>query len=345
MLKRKDLFNENGDTVLTKRQIIGGNTTNLNDFNNIKYTFTSDWYRQAMNNFWIPEEINLTSDIKDYRNLEKEEKRAFDKILSFLIFLDSLQTANLPNLGEFITANEINLCLNIQTYQETIHSQSYGYILDTICEPQERDEILYQWKDDEVLLSRNRFIGDKYNDFFNERTEENLMKTLIANYILEGIYFYSGFMFFYALGRINKMPGVVQEIRYINRDENTHLWLFRSIILELKKERKHLFTEEKNKIYKKMIEEGVEEEIKWAKYAIGENIKGLTMDNVTAYLKYLGNLRSQALGLGIIYEGYENEPDEMSWVSKYSDPNGVKTDFFEAKVSAYAKSSVIEDDL
>lgn len=165
MLKRKDLFNENGDTVLTKRQIIGGNTTNLNDFNNIKYTFTSDWYRQAMNNFWIPEEINLTSDIKDYRNLEKEEKRAFDKILSFLIFLDSLQTANLPNLGEFITANEINLCLNIQTYQEAIHSQSYGYILDTICEPQERDEILYQWKDDEVLLSRNRFIGDKYNDF------------------------------------------------------------------------------------------------------------------------------------------------------------------------------------
>lgn len=142
-----------------------------------------------MNNFWIPEEINLTSDIKDYRNLEKEEKRAFDKILSFLIFLDSLQTANLPNLGEFITANEINLCLNIQTYQEAIHSQSYGYILDTICEPQERDEILYQWKDDEVLLSRNRFIGDKYNDFFNERTEENLMKTLIANYILEGIYF------------------------------------------------------------------------------------------------------------------------------------------------------------
>lgn len=251
MLKRKDLFNENGDTVLTKRQIIGGNTTNLNDFNNIKYTFTSDWYRQAMNNFWIPEEINLTSDIKDYRNLEKEEKRAFDKILSFLIFLDSLQTANLPNLGEFITANEINLCLNIQTYQEAIHSQSYGYILDTICEPQERDEILYQWKDDEVLLSRNRFIGDKYNDFFNERTEENLMKTLIANYILEGIYFYSGFMFFYALGRINKMPGVVQEIRYINRDENTHLWLFRSIILELKKERKHLFTEEKIKFIKR----------------------------------------------------------------------------------------------
>lgn len=36
------------------RRMIGGNTTNLNDFNNMKYAWVSDWYRQAMNNFWIP---------------------------------------------------------------------------------------------------------------------------------------------------------------------------------------------------------------------------------------------------------------------------------------------------
>lgn len=234
-LERKALFNEHGDIELNKRKLMNGNTTNLNDFNNLKYTWVSDWYRQAMNNFWIPEEINLNQDIKDYRNLSEDEKTAYDKILSFLIFLDSLQMANLPNLSEFITANEVNLCLTIQAYQEAIHSQSYGYILDTICSPEERSEILYQWKDDPFLLARNKFIGDKYNDFYYERTKLNLAKTLIANYILEGIYFYSGFMFFYALGRNGKMPGTVQEIRYINRDENTHLWLFRSILLDLKK--------------------------------------------------------------------------------------------------------------
>ena len=127
-LKKKQLFNENGDIELNKRKMINGNTTNLNDFNNMKYTWVSDWYRQAMNNFWIPEEINLTQDIKDYRKLSKEEKNAYDKILSFLVFLDSIQTANLPNIGEYITANEVNLCLTIQAYQEAIHSQSYGYI-------------------------------------------------------------------------------------------------------------------------------------------------------------------------------------------------------------------------
>ena len=344
-LKRKALFNEYGDIELSKRRMINGNTTNLNDFNNMKYTWVSDWYRHAMNNFWIPEEINLSQDIKDYRNLLPQEKTAYDKILSFLVFLDSLQTANLPNITEYITANEVNLCLTIQSYQEAIHSQSYGYILDTICSPEERTQILYQWKDDPLLLSRNKFIGDQYNDFYNNRTVYNLVKTAVANYILEGIYFYSGFMFFYSLGRVGKMPGTVQEIRYINRDENTHLWLFRSIILELKKEEPQIFTEENIEYFREMIRQGVEEEIKWARYAIGDSIKGLTMTMVEDYLKYLGNLRCRGLGFESLYEGYDKEPESMQWVKEYSDPNAIKTDFFEAKVSAYAKSTVIEDDL
>ena len=115
--------------------MIGGNTTNLNDFNNLRYTWVNNWYRQAMNNFWIPEEINLSQDIKDYPNLTENERTAYNKILSFLVFLDSIQTANLPCIGEYITANEINLCLSIQTFQECVHSQSYSYMLDSICSP------------------------------------------------------------------------------------------------------------------------------------------------------------------------------------------------------------------
>lgn len=124
-LVHKPLFNPQGDTDVTARRMIGGNTTNLNDFNNLKYPWVSSWYRQAMNNFWIPEEINLTQDVKDYPNLGVAERTAYDKILSFLVFLDSLQTANLPNISEYITANEVNLCLHIQSFQECVHSQSY----------------------------------------------------------------------------------------------------------------------------------------------------------------------------------------------------------------------------
>ena len=344
-LPHKPLFNPEGDTEIRLRRMIGGNTTNLNDFNNMKYQWVSDWYRQAMNNFWIPEEINLSQDVKDYPRLDKYERTAYDKILSFLVFLDSIQTANLPCVGEYITANEVNLCLNIQTFQECVHSQSYSYMLDTICSPEERNDILYQWKTDEHLLKRNEFIGNIYNEFQTKKDAHTLLKVMMGNYILEGIYFYSGFMFFYNLARNGKMPGSAQEIRYINRDENTHLWLFRNIIRELQKEEPELFTEEIVDELREMIKEGVRQEIAWGHYVIGDNISGLTRQMVTDYIEYLGNLRFTSLGYEPIYEGKTTEPEDMKWVSSYSNANMVKTDFFEAKSTAYAKSTALVDDL
>lgn len=345
LLKKKPLFNPDGDIDLIKRKIVGGNPTNLNDYNNLKYTWVSDWYRQAMNNFWVPEEINLSNDLKDYRHLSYDERSAYDKILSFLVFLDSIQTANLPNIGNYITANEINLCLNIQTFQECIHSQSYSYMLDTICSPDERMNILYHWKNDKHLLKRNTFIGNCYNAFQEKKDAETFLKVIMANYILEGIYFYSGFMFFYNLARNGKMSGSAQEIRYINRDENTHLWLFRNIIKGLKEETPQLFNESTVCELKEMLMEGVSQEIEWGRYVIGDKIPGLNSGMISDYIKYLGNLRWKSLGYDPVYDGYETEPDSMKWVSHYTRANMIKTDFFEARSTAYAKSTALIDDL
>lgn len=342
-INRKPLFNEFGDIEVSKKRMINGNTTNLNDFNNMKYGWVSDWYRQAMNNFWIPEEINLSQDLKDYFKLNETERSAYDKILSFLIFLDSIQTANLSNISNYITASEVNLCLTIQAFQEAVHSQSYSYMLDTICSPEKRNEILYQWKDDKILLERNKFIGELYNNFLREPNKYNLVKTIMANYILEGIYFYSGFMFFYNLERNGKMPGSAQEIRYINRDENTHLWLFRNIIKELQKEEPELFNDDLRKELVDMMKKGVKNEIAWGHYVIGDNIQGINKKLIEDYIKYLGNLRLSAIGLPKIYDGCDKNP--ALWVDVLADANSVKTDFFEAKSTAYAKAATLIDDL
>ena len=296
-----------------------------------------------MNNFWIPEEINLSQDLKDYFKLNEAERSAYDKILSFLIFLDSIQTANLSNISNYITASEVNLCLTIQAFQEAVHSQSYSYMLDTICSPEKRNEILYQWKDDKILLERNKFIGELYNNFLREPNKYNLVKTIMANYILEGIYFYSGFMFFYNLERNGKMPGSAQEIRYINRDENTHLWLFRNIIKELQKEEPGLFNDDLKKELVDMMKKGVKNEIAWGHYVIGDNIQGINKKLIEDYIKYLGNLRLSAIGLPKIYDGYDENP--ALWVDVLADANSVKTDFFEAKSTAYAKAATLIDDL
>ena len=261
------------------------------------------------------------------------------------MFLDSIQTANLPNISAYVTANEVNLCLNIQTFQECVHSQSYSYMLDSICSPVERNEILYQWKEDPHLLRRNTFIGDCYNAFQKDQSATTLLRVLMANYILEGIYFYSGFMFFYNLSRNGKMPGSAQEIRYINRDENTHLWLFRKMLLELQEEEPELFSEIAVAGLRLMMMEGVAQEIAWGHYVIGDEVPGLNRQMVSDYIQYLGNLRWTSLGYEPLYPGLEQEPEGMEWVSQYANANLVKTDFFEARSTAYAKSTALIDDL
>ena len=96
---------------------------------------------------------------------------------------------------------------------------------------------------------------------------------------------------------------------------------------------------------REMLEEGVRQEIAWGRYVLGDAIPGLTGDMVEGYIKYLGNLRWNSLGFGQLYEGYRSEPEDMAWVSQYSNANMVKTDFFEAKSTAYAKSTALVDDL
>ena len=216
-------------------------------------------------------------------------------------------------------------------------------MLDSICSPEERNNILYQWRDDKILLQRNKFIGDLYNNFINNPTKKNLLKTIMANYILEGIYFYSGFMFFYNLERNGKMPGSAQEIRYINRDENTHLWLFRNIIKELQNEEPELFTDNMKNELISMMKQGVENEIEWGHYVIGDNIQGINKKLIEDYIKYLGNLRLSAIGLPKLYDISDENP--AKWVDIFGDANLVKTDFFEAKSTAYAKASTLIDDL
>ena len=220
-----------------------------------------------------------------------------------------------------------------------------GYALEDYWGSEWENDILYQWKTDEHLLRRNTFIGNCYNEFQERKDAPTLLRVMMANYILEGIYFYSGFMFFYNLSRNGKMSGSAQEIRYINRDENTHLWLFRNIITELQKEQPELFTAESVHALREMMHESVEQEIAWGHYVIGDDIPGLNRQMISDYIRYLGNLRWTSLGYPALYPGFESEPESMEWVSQYADANMVKTDFFEARSTAYAKSTALIDDL
>lgn len=341
-MEKKKIFNEFG--LRGTQSIIGGNTTNLREWNRIKYDWAQVMYRTMLNNFWIPEEISLNEDVKQFPYLTASERNAFDKIISFLNFLDSIQSENLPSLSRYISAAEVASLLNIQAFQEEIHAQSYSYILDTVTNPITRDKIYDEWREDKHLLARNRFIADIYQKFSDDPSEANLLRSIVANYILEGIYFYSGFSFFYTLARQGKMTATSTIFKYINRDEVTHLVLFQNILKELRTERPDLFNKELEDTIYGMMETGVKNEIEWGQYVTNEEIMGINNHLIDQYIKYLSNLRLQAIGLNAMYPEIDKHP--MPWIEGFSNLNNTKTDFFEAKVTNYTKAAAFNfDDL
>lgn len=341
-MEKKKIFNENGERGT--QSITQGNTTNLREWNRIKYDWARLLYRTMLNNFWIPEEISLNEDVKQFPYLSEGERSAFDRIISFLNFLDSVQSENLPNLSRYITAPEVSSLLNLQAFQEEIHAQSYSYILDTVTNPITRDQIYDMWREDEQLLNRNKYIANIYQQFNKDASDANFFRVIIANYILEGIYFYSGFSFFYTLARQGKMTATSTIFKYINRDEVTHLVLFQNIIKELRQERKEFFTPEFEAEISEMMRAGVENEIAWGQYVTNNQILGINNELIDRYIKYLSNQRLKAIGIPELYPEITEHP--MAWIDSFSDLNRTKTDFFEAKVTNYTKAAAFDfDDL
>ena len=339
-MDRKRLFNPEGVDSLIERKIIKGNSTNIFNLNNVKYQWANHLYRTMMGNFWIPEKIDLTQDRTDYNNLTNHEREAYDGILSFLIFLDSIQTNNIPNVSDYITAPEVNLILSIQTFQEAIHSQSYQYIIESILSKETRNYIYDKWREDEVLFERNRYIAEIYQEFIDNSNDKNFAKVIIADYLLEALYFYNGFNFFYLLASRNKMMGTSDVIRLINRDELSHVIIFQQMFKEIAHENPEFFDED---IVYEMFEKAVAQEIAWTNHIIGNNILGITKETTEAYTKWLANERLRAIGLKPIYSGFEKNP--YKHLEKFADTEGegnVKANFFEGTVTSYNMSSSID---
>lgn len=338
-VSRKKIYNPDSTESVNERKIFGGNPTSMFDLNKIKYQWADHLWKTMLANTWFAEEVSMNDDKRDYLKLSTEEKIGYDRALAQLIFMDSLQTNNLiDNINPFITSPEINLCLVRQAYEEALHSHAYAVMVESISANTE--EIYDMWRNDMQLKSKNDYIAQVYMELAKNPTEENILKALFANQILEGIYFYSGFSYFYTLARSGKMLGSAQMIRFIQRDEVTHLILFQNMINALRNERADLFTPKLINEVIGMFKKAVEIEASWGDYITQGKILGLTSSLIEQYIQFLADSRLSKVGIAKVY-GVQHP---IKWVESFSSFNEQRSNFFEARVSNYAKGSVSFDD-
>ncbi|MGN8416101.1 ribonucleotide-diphosphate reductase subunit beta [Helicobacter pylori] len=338
-VSRKKIYNPDSTESVNERKIFGGNPTSMFDLNKIKYQWADHLWKTMLANTWFAEEVSMNDDKRDYLKLSTEEKIGYDRALAQLIFMDSLQANNLiDNINPFITSPEINLCLVRQAYEEALHSHAYAVMVESISANTE--EIYDMWRNDMQLKSKNDYIAQVYMELAKNPTEENILKALFANQILEGIYFYSGFSYFYTLARSGKMLGSAQMIRFIQRDEVTHLILFQNMINALRNERADLFTPQLINEVIEMFKKAVEIEASWGDYITQGKILGLTSSLIEQYIQFLADSRLSKVGIAKVY-GVQHP---IKWVESFSSFNEQRSNFFEARVSNYAKGSVSFDD-
>ena len=189
------------------------------------------------------------------------------------------------------------------------------------------------------MANRCEFIAGLYQKYLDYPTEENYFIALLADYLLEGMYFYNGFIYFYNLASRMLMPGSADIFKMINRDELSHVRLYQKLIPEAMR----LFPHSIEQVYE-MFERAVEHECRWTNHIVGDNVLGITPSSTEQYTKYLANTRLRAIGLDPLYTGEQYTKSPYKHLERFSDTKKdghTKANFFEAGVTSYVMSSGI----
>lgn len=327
------LFNENGGDSFEDQSLINGNPTGIANLNNVRYTWATPIYRTMVGNFWVPQKVSLVEDRITLQELDEFEEEAVRKTLSFLIFLDSFQVNNLPNIAEYITCPGVKNLLTVQAFQEVIHSETYQYILEALYPSMKRDEIYNLWRDHEPLKKRIKFVSNIAQKFVDNKDLESFVDVVIANYILEGLYFYQGFDFFHLLAHRKKLVQTDKEIVYIQTDELTHMGIFINILKELGVDKY------KERIVE-MFKQATEQEIEWCHDVYGDKILGISKKSSASSVKWRCNERLGRLGIDPIYDDAENPYKHIDNAAKQGATRG---NFFEsAAITSYDTAESVD---
>jgi ribonucleoside-diphosphate reductase beta chain len=259
--------------IIKARRLIEGPRSDLMAISPMKHPWAMTFWNQFQANEWTLNEVNLSKDGPCYKTqLTDGERQAYDSSLSFLSNLDGIQLGNLMNnISAHITSPEVLMVVTRQTYEEANHVMSYSALVETVsADPMsvymrfERDGMLA--KKNEYILRQSRILTETYS-------ARNFALALVANVILEGIYFYSGFLTFYTLARRGKMLGSAEMIKFIQRDEVGHLHFFARMFKTLQDERPELFDESFWADARELFVVATQMETEWGQYIIKGGVR------------------------------------------------------------------------
>lgn len=325
---------------MSEKTIINCGTTDPNKILPMKYNWARQHYKDGVANNWVPDEVNMQKDVEMWKTpgvLTADEKQMIMMNMGFFSTAESLTANNLVlTVYKHVTNPECRQYLLRQAYEEAVHTDTFIYCCDTLgLDP---DKVYTMYNSIPSIKEKDDFVVDMTKSILDEtfKTDsiENIQKfvhDLVGFYvIMEGIFFYAGFVMMLSLLRQNKMIGVGEQFQFILRDESVHLAFGADLINTIVQENSQIWTEEFKQIITKNIQDSVELEMAYVDECLPKGILGLNADAIKTYVRHIADRRLERINLKPMY-GDENP---FPWMSEIIDLKKEKN-FFETRVTEY----------
>ncbi|SFK65644.1 ribonucleotide-diphosphate reductase subunit beta [Falsiroseomonas stagni] len=296
-----------------------------------RYPWAYEAWLQQQRIHWLPEEVPLADDVKDWqKNLTGSERNLLTQIFRFFTQADvEVNNCYMKQYSQVFKPTEVLMMMSAFSNTETIHIAAYSHLLDTIGMP----EIEY------TAFLKYKEMKDKY-DYMHSFSVENkteIAKTLAAfGAFTEGLQLFASFAILMNFPRFNKMKGMGQIVSWSVRDETLHclsvIRLFRTFV----QENPEIWTEELKRDLYLICSTIVDHEDAFIDLAFElGGVQGLDAEQTKTYIRFIADRRLQQLGLNPLYNVEKNP---LPWLDEML--NAIEhTNFFENRATEYSRAS------
>ena len=280
---------------------------------------------------WLPEEVPLADDVKDWhRNLSEAERNLLTQIFRFFTQADvEVNNCYMKHYARVFKPTEVLMMLSAFSNIETIHIAAYSHLLDTVGMPEVEYSAFLKYQEMKAKYD--------YMQSFSVDSKHEIAKTLAAfGAFTEGLQLFASFAILLNFPRFGKMKGMGQIISWSVRDETLHclsvIRLFRTFV----QENPEIWTEELRREIYIVCATIVDHEDGFIDLAFElGSVQGLDAAQVKSYIRYIADRRLTQLGLNPLYH-VESNP--LPWLDEML--NAVEhTNFFENRATEYSKAS------
>ena len=288
-----------------------------------------DFYKKHLATFWTAEEIDLTVDVKEFRDKLNAKERHFIKvILAFFAASDGIVLENLAlRFYRDVPVAEVRAFYAVQMMMETVHSETYSLLIDTLVQDSEKDELFDALNTYPCVAAKAKWAIDYI------QSASDFTQRLAAFIIVEGVFFSSSFCAIFWLKKRGLMPGLAFSNELISRDEGLHcdfgVFLFKN----------YAKTAGNKETIHRMFREAVDVELAFVDNILPDGLFGMNAAAMKTYVRFVANRLLVQMGMEPLFGSVKNPFEFMDLISLRG-----KTNFFERRVSEYAKARVLNND-